>query len=416
MRSRWIAVVAPPLLLVYASASFAQDGARAAERYRAIVDRYEKSQQQFLRATSRAKTDVERAKLLDAKPSPSACAIQLLELARTNPKTEVGFDALTWVTTHAADGPEIDEALRLLATDHAGQKRLGAVVQRLPNGRSEPAEKLLRAALQDSPHADVRALACYALATALAASPKRPDDGLEAKAGDPPAKSPRDEAKALFQMLATEFPNVKSPGKKTYGELGRIGLARLISQPGARVAYFPEGADPAYPNGHLLKVGDKAPEIVGEDTTGRAMRLSSYKGQVVVLHFWGHWCPACRDMTVLKSIRDRYAAPDRYAKRSLTLLGVNSDWDVEAVQRWMTEQGINWPSWAARNGRGPIPQLYGINRWPGVLVIDHKGVIRYQRLDGNFFHVELEQIIDTLLAELGEEPKELEKKARAAKK
>lgn len=38
-----------------------------------------------------------------------------------------------------------------------------------------------------------------------------------------------------------------------------------------------------------LTIGKIAPEIGGEDINGKPMKLSDYKGKVVVLHFWGHW-------------------------------------------------------------------------------------------------------------------------------
>ena len=36
-------------------------------------------------------------------------------------------------------------------------------------------------------------------------------------------------------------------------------------------------------------IGQTAPDIDGADVDGRRLRLSDYRGQVVVLHFWGHW-------------------------------------------------------------------------------------------------------------------------------
>jgi len=39
----------------------------------------------------------------------------------------------------------------------------------------------------------------------------------------------------------------------------------------------------------FLAVGTEAPDIVGEDTDGKPMKLSDYRGKVVVLDFWGHW-------------------------------------------------------------------------------------------------------------------------------
>lgn len=38
-----------------------------------------------------------------------------------------------------------------------------------------------------------------------------------------------------------------------------------------------------------LAVGRVAPEIDGEDVDGKPLKLSDYRGKVVLLDFWGHW-------------------------------------------------------------------------------------------------------------------------------
>jgi hypothetical protein len=38
-----------------------------------------------------------------------------------------------------------------------------------------------------------------------------------------------------------------------------------------------------------LAIGKQAPEIIGKDVDGNEMKLSDYKGKVVVLDFWGDW-------------------------------------------------------------------------------------------------------------------------------
>ena len=38
-----------------------------------------------------------------------------------------------------------------------------------------------------------------------------------------------------------------------------------------------------------LAVGQTAPEISGKDLDGKPMKLSEFRGKVVVLDFWGHW-------------------------------------------------------------------------------------------------------------------------------
>ena len=38
-----------------------------------------------------------------------------------------------------------------------------------------------------------------------------------------------------------------------------------------------------------LGIGKPAPEITGEDIDGKPMKLSDYRGKIVMLDFWGHW-------------------------------------------------------------------------------------------------------------------------------
>ena len=38
-----------------------------------------------------------------------------------------------------------------------------------------------------------------------------------------------------------------------------------------------------------LSVGKTAPEITGQDVYGLPMKLSEFRGKVVMLSFWGHW-------------------------------------------------------------------------------------------------------------------------------
>jgi thiol-disulfide isomerase/thioredoxin len=40
-------------------------------------------------------------------------------------------------------------------------------------------------------------------------------------------------------------------------------------------------------------VDHRAPAFKLADTAGRLVRLSDYKGKVVVLNFWATWCPEC---------------------------------------------------------------------------------------------------------------------------
>jgi hypothetical protein len=283
------------MLAVVFGAPGAADDAKdsLATQYRELVRDYQTRQFAFHKAINQARTDAARRKALAAKPSPAEYADRFLDLARRDPKDEAGFDALNWVLTYAPHGPESDEALELLAREHVGNKRLGPVLQRLMTWHSPPAEDLLRTALAKSPHRETRAKACYALATVLTAKARRPPGSdLEEPGGEEeaPARPPREEAEALYKTLAAEYGDVRFVRKKTYADLARTGLARLNPTAGRPQPRSDIGDDDPGASALVgLDVGMKAPEIAGLDTNGRPMRLSEYRGAVVVLDFWGHW-------------------------------------------------------------------------------------------------------------------------------
>ena len=88
-----------------------------------------------------------------------------------------------------------------------------------------------------------------------------------------------------------------------------------------------------------VAVGNVAPEIEGEDIDGMPMKLSDYRGRVVMLVFWGTWCGPC-----MGAIPMEKAIVDRLKDRPFVLLGINSDSDREKLKARMREEGITWRS------------------------------------------------------------------------
>src|ERR1700722_4662612 len=75
-------------------------------------------------------------------------------------------------------------------------------------------------------------------------------------------------------------------------------------------------------------VGQLAPEIDGEDLDGKNFKLSEYKGKVVLLDFWGMWCPPCRAF-----LPHGKQIVQQYKGRPFVALGVNTDDDLELPKK-----------------------------------------------------------------------------------
>lgn len=144
--------------------------------------------------------------------------------------------------------------------------------------------------------------------------------------------------------------------------------------------------------GRLLgpEIGDEAPEIEGEDLAGESLRLSDYRGKVVALVFWAHWCNLCREQ-----FPHYQSLCARAENEPFVILGVNCDPDWVFLHRENERRGIPWRSWwdGASVG-GPVTAAYQFQGFPAVMLIDSNGIIRHRNLRGS----DLDRAIDELVA------------------
>ena len=75
-----------------------------------------------------------------------------------------------------------------------------------------------------------------------------------------------------------------------------------------------------------------------KDINGKDVRLSQYKGQVVLLNFWATWCGPCR-----REIPSLMALYRDYKDRGFVVLGVSVDKEVRLVKPYAREMKMNYP-------------------------------------------------------------------------
>jgi len=116
-------------------------------------------------------------------------------------------------------------------------------------------------------------------------------------------------------------------------------------------------------------VNDKAPDFALKSVDGKVVKLSDYKGKVIILDFWATWCPPCR-----KGIPDLVSIQNEY-KNDVVIIGVSLDGDktIKDVPDFIKQYGINYP---IVYGDEKIVTAYGgIQAIPTAFVIDKKGNI-----------------------------------------
>jgi peroxiredoxin len=121
-------------------------------------------------------------------------------------------------------------------------------------------------------------------------------------------------------------------------------------------------------------LGIPAPDVVFETADGLPARLADYRGQIVLLNFWGSWCPPCL-IEIPHLIRVQQALEELGG----TVIGPAVDsGSGEDVMRFADEQGLNYPVWIA--SYDIAVGEFGAAGYPFTLLIDRNGVIRKRYL------------------------------------
>lgn len=283
-------------------------------------------------------------------------ADQLLALAENDPKSSFALDAATWIVLNTPDGPDVEKAADIIRREHIGNTNLVPLCDGLKDLRHRSAIELLRSILKGNPDVNVRAHACFALATILKSQAN--------EAGDNPVAA---EAAQMFERVVSDYSQAIDSGGVKLADRARSELFEL----------------------RHLGIGCPAPEIEGVDLNGQKMKLSDYRGKVVVLTFWGTWCSACMEM-----VPDERKLAERMSGKPFALIGVNSDDDLAKVKRSAEKEHITWPSFRDGNS-GPIAKAWNVQSWPAVYVLDRKGVIRYRDVRGKALDQAVEALMQT---------------------
>jgi thiol-disulfide isomerase/thioredoxin len=153
-----------------------------------------------------------------------------------------------------------------------------------------------------------------------------------------------------------------------------------------------KGAEKRLEAMRICGIGKVAPEIVGVDLNGREVKLSEYRGKVVLLSFWATWCGPC--MRLVPHEREIAA---RLKDKPFAIVGVNGDTDETAIKNALTKHEITWPSFHDRQAnKAAISDEWKNIGWPTLYLIDREGVIRGKWL-GEPPPERLNQAIDKIL-------------------
>ena len=303
-----------------------------AEQVDSLRSEWIKARENFQHELGIAATSQER-ELLKAKNPDREFASRFLRLAeKLGTNSEAAAEVLVYTTYADRNGSVGDQALNLLARDHVDSRCLELLFNSKPLPDDAAAENLFRAIAGRSRKYEYQGQATKILADLL-------------KDSDP------DEAGKLYQVVIKNYGDVKS-----FEDFGQ----RLGKQAQRGLFYVD----------HLV-TNKIAPDFEGKDTSGKIIKLSDYRGKIVLVYFCSISCAPCHALyPYWRSLTERMK------DQPFILIGINSD-PPQKMFEIIQKEKITWPTLLDDyNQPNSINAQWYVQGWPTIFLIDEKGVIR----------------------------------------
>jgi peroxiredoxin len=113
-----------------------------------------------------------------------------------------------------------------------------------------------------------------------------------------------------------------------------------------------------------------APDFTLKSDSGTNLRLSEYRGEVVMINFWASWCGPCRqEMPLLDELYDQYSP------MGFTILGVNVEEDSSKATELLEQIPVSFP--VLFDTKSTVSKLYDVVAMPSTVLVDRDGNVRY---------------------------------------
>lgn len=139
-----------------------------------------------------------------------------------------------------------------------------------------------------------------------------------------------------------------------------------------------------------VQIGKLAPDFTQNDTAGKPVALSSFKGKVVLVDFWASWCGPCR-----KENPHVVAAYNKFKDKGFTILGVSLDEDKDKWLAAIKDDNLTWTQVSDLKGwSNEFSRKYGVMSIPANFLLDAEGKIIGTGLRGEELIKKLEEVLN----------------------
>ena len=120
-------------------------------------------------------------------------------------------------------------------------------------------------------------------------------------------------------------------------------------------------------------VGKDAPDFVLKATDGNNLRLSEFRGQVVLVNFWARWAGESRQE--IPALNKIYTT---YGRAGLVVLGVSVDEDLQRAHEFANAMKVSYP--IMFDTGSDVGRDYRLEKMPMTILVDRSGVVRYSHV------------------------------------
>jgi peroxiredoxin len=328
-----------------------------AEQIKAIEKEYDTTLKTAQEEVNKATPDKRQEIITKAREKFQKLIKEAATLAEANPNDPAAVPALAFVVGRGGPfGPDGQKAATTLKEKHLDKAGLAPALQGLSMGPD--GKDILRNVLSKNKDKNSQGAAAFLLGNRLIEESDRAPAGKGTELAS--------EGEALLIRVEKEFPDASLNGQN----LGKQAAEKLYVV-------------------RNLAVGKAAPDVEASDLDGKKVKLSSYRGKVVVLDIWATWCGPCRAM-----IPHEREMVKKLEKKPFALISVSADDKKETLQEFLTKESMPWTHWWDGTS-GPVMTAYKVEFFPSIYVIDAKGVIRHKHIRG----ADLEKAVEELIKE-----------------